>query len=568
MSDKPRRPWALIARNWRYVYVVVVLYALATLAQNLLTDTPVPWTVHLFDTLLFRLLAPLGLIWFVEIFSTPLPNESTLPPPAPAPAPPTPPNADAAAGGQSANKGNAQTDGPADPRADVQPATSMGEDQATFLPLKRKWMIFAYGFMFYAIAVAVYPFMVDRVPEPTDVRDHADYVERRVDAPISVLRGCLGDATRRDSALGCFDPDEPEAPPRLVWMIQVGGDVSPLPTTPAVTSWQVAADELTVATAKLTSTVATASAAGTEMTDATRNTLASAVGAVPDAAEAATQALTSLAAADSDRRERATEAREQLRVLSDRVTDLAKSAAETDGASGLVNEANALLEQLVVLQSALPAAGQSDTGFELRGGLVIPLYLVILSLIGGAVSLTRRVPELQKQSDPSYTPAPNAPRLSPGMLREYLVFQIVQFVSAPLVAAVAYYLIGPSTTSAAVVLAFAAGFASETVLLWVRAAVEKLEPAPTARLHAGSVVGRVTNADGKPVAGAAASIVGVPGVAAETDAQGAFVLDAVPTGDWAVEVTAADGSARCLTRVTVAAEKASFRHIRLPKSGD
>lgn len=252
-----------------------------------------------------------------------------------------------------------------------------------------------------------------------------------------MLRGCLGNATRRDSALGCFDPDKPEAPPRLVWMIQVGGDVSLLPTTPAVPSWQDAADELTVAAAKLSSAAATASAAGTETTDAPRKNLASAVGALSDAAQAATQALTSLAAADSDRRERATEAREQLRVLSNRVTDLAESAAETDGASGLVNKADALLEQLVVLQSALPAAVQSDTGFELRGGLVIPLYLVILSLIGGAVSLTRRVPELQKQSDPSYTPAQNAPRLSPGILREYLVFQIVQFVSAPMLAAVA-----------------------------------------------------------------------------------------------------------------------------------
>ncbi len=125
---------------------------------------------------------------------------------------------------------------------------------------------------------------------------------------------------------------------------------------------------MTAATATLTSTAATASTAGTEMTDATRNTLASAVAPVPHAAQAATQALTSFAAADSDRRERATEAREQLRVLSDRVTDLAESAAETDGASGLVNEANGLLEQLVVLQSALPAAVQSDTGFELRGG--------------------------------------------------------------------------------------------------------------------------------------------------------------------------------------------------------
>jgi hypothetical protein len=34
---------------------------------------------------------------------------------------------------------------------------------------------------------------------------------------------------------------------------------------------------------------------------------------------------------------------------------------------------------------------------EIRGGLVVPLYVVVISLMGGAVSLTRRVPEYQKR---------------------------------------------------------------------------------------------------------------------------------------------------------------------------
>jgi hypothetical protein len=117
--------------------------------------------------------------------------------------------------------------------------------------------------------------------------------------------------------------------------------------------------------------------------------------------------------------------------------------------------------------------------YSIRGGLVVPLYIIILSLIGGAVSMTRRVPEYQRRAMSSQDPLTNQEA------RESLVFQIMQVASAPLIAIVAYYIVNPTTTLEAVVLGFGSGFASEPILLMIRGLVEKLSPegpAPAALL--------------------------------------------------------------------------------------
>ena len=102
---------------------------------------------------------------------------------------------------------------------------------------------------------------------------------------------------------------------------------------------------------------------------------------------------------------------------------------------------------------------------------MVPLYFVVLSLMGAAVSMTRRVPEYQGQV------VQGAPRpITRNQAREYLVFQIMQVVSAPLIAITAYYSIEPGSRATSVALGFASGFASETVLLAIRALVEKLVP--------------------------------------------------------------------------------------------
>ncbi|MGH7831234.1 MAG: hypothetical protein ACREP8_13775 [Candidatus Binatia bacterium] len=126
--------------------------------------------------------------------------------------------------------------------------------------------------------------------------------------------------------------------------------------------------------------------------------------------------------------------------------------------------------------AASGAAAGTESGWpsvRIQGGLVVPLYFVVLSLMGAAVSMTRRVPEYQgrlmlAQNSQKYITREQA--------REYLVFQIMQVVSAPLIAITAYYLVEPDLRATSVALGFASGFTSETILLVIRALVEKLEP--------------------------------------------------------------------------------------------
>ncbi len=61
-----------------------------------------------------------------------------------------------------------------------------------------------------------------------------------------------------------------------------------------------------------------------------------------------------------------------------------------------------------------------------------------------------------------------------------MVFQIMQVVSAPLIAVVSYHIFEPSSRSVTIALAFASGFASETVLLAIRAFIEKITPETSA----------------------------------------------------------------------------------------
>jgi hypothetical protein len=116
---------------------------------------------------------------------------------------------------------------------------------------------------------------------------------------------------------------------------------------------------------------------------------------------------------------------------------------------------------------------------------VVPLYVIVLALIGGAVSMTRRVPEYQRRAMDSRDPLTNAEA------REYLVFQIMQVITAPLIAVTAYYIYRPERPLESVVLGFASGLASEPILLMIRALVDKLTPATQAP-HPGAISVTVT----------------------------------------------------------------------------
>src|SRR5215472_13755096 len=134
---------------------------------------------------------------------------------------------------------------------------------------------------------------------------------------------------------------------------------------------------------------------------------------------------------------------------------------------------------------AAGAASQNDLGAHIRGGVVVPLYVIVLALFGSAVSMTRRVPEYQRRAMDSQD------SLSNVQARENLVFQIMQVLSAPLIAITVYYMVKPDTPLTSVVLGFGSGFASEPILLMIRSLVEKLSPAQAAGPNTNPITVRV-----------------------------------------------------------------------------
>jgi hypothetical protein len=206
----------------------------------------------------------------------------------------------------------------------------------------------------------------------------------------------------------------------------------------------------------------------------------------------------------------------------------------------------------------------TDTGkrFCVTGGLVVPLYFVVLALIGGAVSLTRRVPEYQKRSASSYVGTEKEPKLNAPTAREYLVFQIVQFISASLIAAVAYYLIAPETRTAGVAVAFTSGFGSEAILLMIRGVVEKVSPGTTTVPQTGAVSG-VVSKQRQGMAGITLKVVGKAKLTGQTDDYGHFVIHDIPAADQVIEASGPAAVTK-LARVTIDPGKTSVCHIEFP----
>ncbi len=208
------------------------------------------------------------------------------------------------------------------------------------------------------------------------------------------------------------------------------------------------------------------------------------------------------------------------------------------------------------LPPAVGAVAPNVPSFVVEGGLAVPLYVIILSLIGGAISLARRVPEYQKRMSPDYVGTETEPKLSMEQGREYLIFQIVQYLSAPYLAIVAYQLFDPSTRTVAVTTAFAAGFASEPILLLIRALVEKLAPLSLNAKAIGSIAGRVVSGDGTPLRAAQVRLVDIVDSEAKVSAFGQFVFDGVAIGRRTLEVT--DGGVSRAFVITVEAGRTTL----------
>ena len=114
---------------------------------------------------------------------------------------------------------------------------------------------------------------------------------------------------------------------------------------------------------------------------------------------------------------------------------------------------------------------------EVIGGLAVPFFVLVMAYIGGAVSLSRRIPEYQRRLHPNYIPTDKEGRMRPFEAREVVVFQIMQLVSAPFLAVATWFIVSPMSLTSAATLAFGTGFASEPLLLIIRGLVEGIRPA-------------------------------------------------------------------------------------------
>jgi len=187
-------------------------------------------------------------------------------------------------------------------------------------------------------------------------------------------------------------------------------------------------------------------------------------------------------------------------------------------------------------------------------GLLVPLYFIILALMGGSISLTRRLPELQKQAGSEHVATERQPKLTQYEFREHLIFQIVQFISAPFLAILAYYLVDPSNTTNAVALAFTAGFASETILLMIRSIANKITPETITGPQYGAIAGVVTFKD---VAAKKAEVFlsESPQIHSVTDEQGFYILSNVPVGEHSISIKSIDNE-EILKKDTVKIDRA------------
>ncbi len=85
------------------------------------------------------------------------------------------------------------------------------------------------------------------------------------------------------------------------------------------------------------------------------------------------------------------------------------------------------------------------------------------------MSEPRRIPEDQRRALDKKDEEFTAPRA-----REWMEFQILQLLSAPLIAVAAYNLVTPGSLQASTAIGFITGFPSESILLAIRGLADRL----------------------------------------------------------------------------------------------
>jgi carboxypeptidase family protein len=240
-----------------------------------------------------------------------------------------------------------------------------------------------------------------------------------------------------------------------------------------------------------------------------------------------------------------------------------RGAEQPQNNQWLINIGGVTRPQETISSTSGNVCGQGlpcGTNLYVSGGIAVPLYFVILALIGGAISLSRRVPEIQKRSENNYVGTPNEPKLQPEEVRESLAFQVLQFISAPLIAVTAYQVIRPDGMAASAALAFACGFGSETILLMIRGVANGLKPQSLTPASTGIASGTVTESGNKLVPNAQVSVAGTA-LKSKADEKGAYTIREVPVGER--EIVATEGTRSGKVRVSVQAGQTVTGNIEL-----
>jgi hypothetical protein len=153
------------------------------------------------------------------------------------------------------------------------------------------------------------------------------------------------------------------------------------------------------------------------------------------------------------------------------------------GEPGTVSPASPASPALTLAAEAHSPVAASDGYSPVKGGLTIPLFVILLATLGGGINMTRKVPEIQRDYDcvaitlEAAMKAPVAVFSDAGeqvrdadatSVRRDLIETYMYFISAPFLAIAVYYFLQVIATSVAepvlVVIAFATGLMSNTVV--------------------------------------------------------------------------------------------------------
>lgn len=162
------------------------------------------------------------------------------------------------------------------------------------------------------------------------------------------------------------------------------------------------------------------------------------------------------------------------------------SIAKTKAQVAILNRDKSTLENELIRRQQRPEIVNismlPELGKPIIGGIIVPVYFVVIAIIGALIGMARKMPEFQRRGTITYQQKYSdylqqdnnmQPPMTAAHIREAIIFQMIQVCCAPGIAILAYAYVQQESDGANAILAFAAGFSSEIFLRAIRALVDK-----------------------------------------------------------------------------------------------